>query len=78
MLSLNLPAIGCGWQWSSLIPRPKKKEGVIFILGIGDERWNVRNVSWAMGEPGREKARAKLTGSGMTTGRVGYTSVEGK
>ena len=56
----------------------KKKEGVIFSLGIGDERWNVRNVSWAMGEPGREKARAKLTGSGMTTGRVGYTSVEGK
>lgn len=47
-------------------------------MGIGDERWNVRNVSWAMGEPGREKARAKLTGSGMTTGRVGYTSVEGK
>ena len=58
--------------------KTKKKEGVIFSLGIGDERWNVRNLWWSVDEPGREKARAKLTGSGMTTGWVGYTSVEGK
>ena len=31
-----------------------------------------------IGKPGRQKARAKLTGSGTTTGRVGYTSVEGR
>lgn len=44
-LPLDLSATGCGWQWPSVILKPKKVR-VILILGAGDIKWDDRNLGW--------------------------------